>query len=82
MAYPDYGQPGAPNMDPYYVSPEQERRRETERAESIAGTIAAYSDDLHGLLSDLKASLAKDGAELTSIVVDVANLRADIGIKL
>lgn len=64
------------------ASPEDEQRRETERAQSIASTIAAYCDDFHRRLSDLTASLASHGAELTSIVVDVANLRADIGIKL
>lgn len=30
MPYPDYGTPGNPNPDPYYVSPEEERREEAD----------------------------------------------------
>ena len=29
--YPDYGSPGAPNTDPYYLSPAEERELEAER---------------------------------------------------
>ena len=37
--YPDYGTPGAPNMDPYYVSPAEQ--------EDIAAREQQAEDDLH-----------------------------------
>lgn len=64
--WPDYGEPGAPGMDPYYISPEQERHMEAERLENIEETIEAYQSDLAGMLFDLRSSLLKYGRDLAS----------------
>ena len=37
--YPDYGSPGAPNTDPYYLSPAEERELETEREAEITRIV-------------------------------------------
>ena len=39
MTYPDYGTPGAPNMDPYYISPEKEAALIREMDEELGITI-------------------------------------------
>ena len=80
--YPDYGEPGAPGMDPYYVSPDEERRRETARAESIEGTIDAYRSDLIGLLEDLRDSLERDNAELASVTITIVPPLINVEIKV
>lgn len=50
---PDYGTPGNPNMDPYYISPEQEKELEREAQEkednlrdAIVCSIADEQSDL------------------------------------
>ena len=78
MIYPDYGTSGAPNMDPYYVSPEHERAWAEARAQSIADSIAAYADDVSAVLDDLRKSLALDGAEMMSVVIDPESLKVTI----
>ncbi len=42
MPYPNYGTPGSPNLDPYYVSPEDEAAME----EEILGEDYRYTADL------------------------------------
>jgi len=79
--YPDYGEPGAPNLDPYYISPEEERRREDAVVDSIQSTIQSYGEDLAGVLEDLKASLKRDGAELVSVTIDPVTLAVEIKVK-
>ena len=79
--YPDYGEPGAPNLDPYYISPEEERRREDAVVDSIQSTIQSYGEDLAGVLEDLKASLKCDGAELVSVTIDPVTLAVEIKVK-
>lgn len=47
--YPDYGTPGAPSMDPYYVSPTQLAEQEAHDAD----LREAAEDDLRTGLDDL-----------------------------
>jgi hypothetical protein len=53
MTYPDYGTPGNPNMDPYYISPEEEKRIEADEREKEANLrdalIACVSDNRDNL---------------------------------
>ncbi len=79
--YPDYGEPGAPGMDPYYISPEEERRREDAAADSIQSTIQSYGEDLTGLMQDLRDSLKRDGAELVSVTINPLTLAVEIKVK-
>lgn len=80
--YPNYGTPGNPDLDPYYISPEEERRRfEDAAVESIQSTIQSYGEDLAGVLEDLKASLKRDGAELASVTIDPVTLAVEIKVK-
>ena len=81
MPWPDYGTPGNPSMDPYYVSPAEERRREEDRRANIDGTIDAYREDLRGVLLDLVASLKSDGAELVSVTVDLKTMDVKVVAK-
>ena len=79
--YPDYGEPGAPGMDPYYISPEREHEIEQDRRDNIEGAIDAYTSDLNGVLADLIASLRADNAELASVTVDVGAGTFKIEVK-
>jgi hypothetical protein len=52
MTYPNYGTPGSPNLDPYYMTPAQEREAEayeaalaTERRENLVDAIADKLSD-------------------------------------
>lgn len=79
--WPDYGAPGNPNSDPYYISPEREREMEEDRIGNIEGTIDAYGDDLTGVLRDLATSLAKYNATITAVTIDAATLDVKIEVK-
>ncbi len=81
MTYPDYGATGAPNMDPYFISPEREREIEEDRLGNIEGTIEAYGEDATGVLKDLAESLAKYNATIVSVTVDPVTLAVKVEVK-
>jgi hypothetical protein len=55
MTYPNYGTPGSPNLDPYYMTPAQEREAEAYEAalaaESRENLVDAIADTLCGTQS-------------------------------
>ena len=61
--FPDYGTPGAPNMDPYYLSPAQQAALET--AQQIV------RDELYAGLIDIVviATTRRDASHLTAAEV-------------
>lgn len=78
--YPDYGEPGRPGMDPYYISPEEERRIAADRLENIEATIEAYQSDLSGIVHDLRSSLLKCGCDLASVTIDLETLAVTVKV--
>jgi hypothetical protein len=81
MSYPDYGTPGDPNMDPYFISPKREREIEEARLCDIDLAIEAYGEDVTGLLKELAESLAQYNATIVSITVDPVTLAVKVQVK-
>ncbi len=81
MSYPDYGTPGDPNMDPYFIPPEREREIEEDRLSNIEGTVEAYGEDVTGLLKELAESLARYNATIVSVTVDPVTLAVKVEVK-
>lgn len=50
--YPDYGSPGAPNMDPYYLSPAEERELSIDERRKLMAVL----DEAHTALRMVDAS--------------------------
>ena len=67
LVWPDYGTPGAPNMDPYYRSPAQVADAEIEHQ--------AATDNLQAALTDAVASACKalSQQEVADALRQVAN---------
>jgi hypothetical protein len=63
--WPDYGTPGNPNLDPYYISPEQERELEAE----YYATRDNLREQLLAVLADERDGLWK--SEVIYIVRDI-----------
>lgn len=73
--HPDYGTPGAPNLDPYYASPSQIAADEAECKQAIADA----EHDLQGAVEDIVRGLEKHyGITLRAISVDVGNCAVTI----
>ena len=81
MPYPDYGTPGNPNMDPYYVSPENEHEAETARAAEIADIVADLKNDISEMLVDAEKLLKQHGAGLKFVGIDVDNLGVTVMVS-
>ena len=67
LVWPDYGTPGAPNMDPYYCSPAQVADAEIEHRTA--------TDNLQAALTDAVASACKalSQQEVADALRQVAN---------
>lgn len=78
---PDYGTPGAPNLDPYYVSDGEAKRIEAERRERIAEIIKDTGEKISAMLEDMERELIEEGASLVSMTLDVGNLGVSIEVK-
>ena len=79
--YPDYGTPGSPNLDPYYVSPSDEVAQEQARRVAIEEIVADAQADIHNILEDAERLLKAQYAGLVSVTVDVGNLGVTIEAK-
>jgi hypothetical protein len=90
MTFPNYGTPGSPNLDPYYMTPAQEREAEayeaalaTERRENL---VEAIADTLCGTQSPSEVGWrthASAVVELLERLLEPFGLDAeDLGAKL
>ena len=79
--YPDYGSPGAPNTDPYYLSPAEERELEAEREAEIAHIVEGAQDDIRAILVDAQTMLAKAHSGIAEVAVSVPALGVSVRAK-
>ena len=72
--YPDYGTPGHPNTDPYYLSPAEEGMLEQEAEEAREKRRAALIEEIAEALSDT-CDQDVSWTRYATAVVDLLELR-------